>query len=130
MYQNYIKRVIDFLLSLVIVIVLSPLYILVFVIVLIALGWPVLFIQERITLHEKPFNIIKFRTMRLERDKTGRYLSMDERNNSIGNLLRSLSIDELPEMFNILKGDLSFVGPRPLYEEYLAFYTDEEKKTT
>ena len=128
MYRKYFKRLIDISLSALLIVVFSPIMIVVCIIVLFGLGRPVFFIQKRVTLHEKPFNIIKFRTMKLETDKSGRNLSMEERNSKVGNVLRSLSIDELPELINILKGDLSFVGPRPLFEDYLPYYTNQEKK--
>lgn len=127
-YKTTIKRLIDATLSAVLLIVLSPVFLIIFLIVLIGLGWPVFFIQERVTIHEKVFSIIKFRTMKAEIDKQGKTLTTEERTSRIGNLLRSLSIDELPELVNILKGDLSFVGPRPLYKTYIPFYTVDEKK--
>ena len=123
-----LKRVIDLIFSFVLIIILSPLFAIISIIVLIGLGRPVFFVQKRVTLHEKEFSIIKFRTMKLEKDESGNVLTLEERKSRVGDILRSFSVDELPELFNIFKGDLSFVGPRPLYKEYIPYYSDEERK--
>ena len=126
-YEKYIKRLLDFILSLVAIVVLAPVFLLVAILVRKKLGKPVIFSQERPGLHEKIFKLYKFRTMNDERDKKGDLLPDELRLTSFGKFLRSTSLDELPELFNILKGEMSFVGPRPLLVRYLGFYTDEER---
>ncbi len=98
------------------------------VLVRIKLGTPVIFQQKRPGLHEKIFTIYKFRTMTDKKDQNGQLLPDSERLTKFGKMLRSTSLDELPELFNILKGDMSIVGPRPLLEQYLPYYTATEKK--
>lgn len=127
-YEKIIKRFFDILFSGCLIVILSPLLCIVGIVVFLFLGRPILFFQQRVTRNERLFKIIKFRTMNLEYDKDGNKLTLKERENTVGNILRSMSVDELPELFNIFKGDLSFVGPRPLFEEYLPYYSDEEKK--
>jgi lipopolysaccharide/colanic/teichoic acid biosynthesis glycosyltransferase len=127
-YSVFIKRLIDIVLSLVGVIVLFPLLVFIGVLIKIELGSPVIFKQIRPGFNEKPFVIYKFRSMKNTRDKKLCLLPDGLRITKFGSLLRQLSIDELPELFNILKGDLSIVGPRPLLFEYLPFYSDYEKK--
>lgn len=126
MYKKYIKRLLDIVLSLCILIVLSPLLAVLAVLVRVKLGSPVLFKQERPGLHEKIFTLYKFRTMTDERDGEGKLLPDKDRLTAFGKFLRSSSLDELPEFFNILKGDMSFIGPRPLLVSYLPYYTKEE----
>ncbi len=126
-YQRYIKRPMDFVLSLLAIIVLSPILLAVALLVRIKLGRPVLFKQERPGLNEKIFTLYKFRTMTNEKDANGKLLPDSVRLTSFGKFLRSTSLDELPELFNILKGDMSIVGPRPLLPSYLPFYTKTEK---
>lgn len=126
MYKKYIKRFLDIVLSLCILIVLSPLLLVLAVLVRIKLGGPVLFRQERPGLNEKIFTLCKFRTMTDARDKDGNLLPDKDRLTSFGKFLRATSLDELPEFFNILKGDMSFIGPRPLLVSYLPYYTKEE----
>lgn len=126
MYKKYIKRFLDIVLSLCILIVLSPLLLILAVLVRIKLGGPVLFRQERPGLNEKIFTLCKFRTMTDARDKDGNLLPDKDRLTSFGKFLRATSLDELPEFFNILKGDMSFIGPRPLLVSYLPYYTKEE----
>ena len=127
MYRKFFKRLLDIVLSLCAIIVLLPVYLIVAVLVKTKLGTPVLFIQERPGLNEKVFKIYKFRTMTSETDKNGELLPDEVRLTSFGKLLRSTSLDELPELFNILKGDMSIVGPRPLLVKYLPLYNEEQK---
>ena len=127
MYAKYIKRIIDFILSFIAVIVFSPLLLVIAVLVKINLGAPVIFKQERIGLNEKIFTMYKFRTMNDKRDKNGELLPDIYRQTRLGDFLRSTSLDELPELINILKGDIAIVGPRPLLVSYLPYYTEEER---
>ena len=126
MYAKYIKRLLDFILSLCAIIVLSPVLLILTVIGIVKMKGNPFFTQERPGWHEKMFKLIKFRTMSNERDKNGKLLPDEVRLNSYGKLLRSTSLDELPELFNILKGDMAIIGPRPLAKSYLKYYTDEE----
>lgn len=126
MYKKYVKRLLDIVLSLCILIVLSPVLLVLAVLVRVKLGSPVLFKQERPGLHEKIFTLYKFRTMTDERDEEGNLLPDKDRLTPFGKFLRASSLDELPEFFNILKGDMSFIGPRPLLVSYLPYYTEEE----
>ena len=127
MYARYIKRWLDFILSLFAIIILSPILLIIALLVRIKLGSPVIFKQKRPGLHEKIFTLYKFRTMTDEKDKDGNLLPDDQRLTKFGKLLRSTSLDELPELFNILKGDMSIVGPRPLLVKYLPLYNDNQK---
>ena len=127
MYQKYIKRGLDFILSLVASIILSPVMLIVAVLVRIKLGSPVLFKQPRPGKNEKIFNMYKFRTMTDARDENGELLPDEVRLTEFGKTLRSTSLDELPELFNILKGDMSIVGPRPLLVRYLPLYNERQK---
>ena len=126
-YRRLFKRPMDFILSLMAIIVLSPVLIIVGVLVRFKLGSPVLFKQKRPGLNEKIFTMYKFRTMTDEKDENGELLPDSVRLTKFGRMLRSTSLDELPELFNILKGDMSIVGPRPLLERYLPYYTETEK---
>lgn len=126
MYKKYFKRVMDFVLSLMAIIVLSPVLLIVAVLVRTKLGSPVLFKQERPGKNEKIFKLYKFRTMTDEKDENGNLLPDEVRLTKFGKMLRSTSLDELPELFNILKGDMSIIGPRPLLVEYLPYYTERE----
>ena len=127
MYKKFVKRFLDILISLVILVLFCWLYLILAVLVRIKLGSPVLFKQPRPGKDEKIFNMYKFRTMTDARDKEGKLLPDSERLTSFGKLLRKTSLDELPELFCILKGDMSFIGPRPLLVEYLPYYTKREK---
>ena len=127
-YDKYIKRSIDFVLSLIAIIILSPVLAIVALLVRIKLGGPVLFKQKRPGLNEKVFTMYKFRTMTDERDSEGELLPDEVRLTKFGKTLRSTSLDELPELFNILKGDMAIVGPRPLLVQYLPLYNDRQKK--
>ena len=127
MYANCMKRITDFLLSLVALIVLAPFLIPIAILIYFKLGTPVFFRQQRPGKNEKIFTILKFRTMTSEKDKDGNLLSDEIRLTKFGKFLRSTSIDELPELINILNGDMSIVGPRPLLVQYLPLYTEEQK---
>lgn len=127
MYKKWIKRCLDFLLSLCGIIVLSPILAVLAVLVRVKLGSPVLFHQERPGRHEKIFKLYKFRSMTDEKDAEGNLLPDEVRLTRFGKLLRSTSLDELPELFNILKGDMSLIGPRPLLVRYLPYYTEQER---
>ena len=132
-YARYIKRPMDFILSLCAVIVLSPILLVLTVIGAIVMKGNPFFVQERPgkidrkTGNECIFNLIKFRTMTCEKDKDGKLLPDEQRLTGYGNFLRHTSLDELPELFNILKGDMSIIGPRPLLPEYLPYYTETER---
>lgn len=126
-YSKYIKRLLDILISLTFIVLFSWLYLILVILVRIKLGSPVLFCQERPGYNEKIFKLYKFRTMTDKRDEKGNLLPDSERLTKLGSMLRSTSLDELPEMFNILKGDMSLIGPRPLLVEYLPYYTEEER---
>src|SRR5699024_8716595 len=128
MYQKYIKRILDFIFSLILIIVLSPLLLIIALIVRINLGSPIIFKQERTGLHGKTFTIYKFRSMTDERDENGELLENELRMTKFSKVFRSTSLDELPELFNILKGDMSFIGPRPLLTQYNELYNEEQKK--
>jgi len=127
-YSRYIKRLLDLVLSFCAVIVLSPVLITVAVLVRVKLGSPVLFKPRRPGLNEKVFTLYKFRTMSNKKDRNGVLLPDSVRLTKFGRILRSTSLDELPELFNIIRGDMAVVGPRPLAEQYLPFYTPEERK--
>jgi lipopolysaccharide/colanic/teichoic acid biosynthesis glycosyltransferase len=127
MYRNGVKRFLDFMLSLMGIIVLSPVLLVLWILVRVKLGSPVLFHQERPGRYEKIFKLYKFRSMTDERDAEGNLLPDEVRLTKFGRILRSTSLDELPELFNILKGDMSLIGPRPLLVRYLPYYTQEER---
>jgi lipopolysaccharide/colanic/teichoic acid biosynthesis glycosyltransferase len=122
------KRLFDFLVSFLALLLLSPLLLIVAVLVIIFHGWPVLFRQQRPGYRGRLFYIYKFRTMSNARDKAGNLLPDSQRLTPLGRFLRSSSIDELPELFNILKGEMSFVGPRPLLTQYLERYSPEQAR--
>lgn len=126
MYKKFFKRFFDIVLSLIAIIILSPVYLIISVLVLIFMGWPILFKQPRPGKNEKIFNMYKFRTMTNKKDKDGNLLPDDQRLPKFGKFLRKTSLDELPEIFCILNGSMSFVGPRPLLVKYLPYYTEEE----
>lgn len=127
MYAKYFKRILDFILSLIAIIILSPVFLIVAILVKMKLGSPVIFKQERPGKDEKIFTLYKFRTMTDKKDENGNLLPDSERLTKFGKTLRSTSLDELPELFNILKGDMAIVGPRPLLVKYLPYYTKEER---
>ena len=127
-YERYLKRVMDFTLVLVAIIIFSPVLLIVALLVRIKLGSPILFTQERPGKNEKIFRMYKFRTMTDERDSNGDFLSDEIRLTKFGRLLRSTSLDELPGLFNIIKGDMALIGPRPLLVNYLPLYNEEQKR--
>ena len=127
MYKKWVKRCLDFLLSLCAIILLSPLLLVLTILVRVKLGSPVIFHQERPGKDEKIFTLCKFRTMTDERDEKGELLPDAVRLTKFGKFLRGTSLDELPELFNILKGDMSIIGPRPLLVSYLPYYSKREK---
>ncbi|WP_285868219.1 sugar transferase [Mesobacillus maritimus] len=127
-YKRFVKRPMDFILSLIAIIVLSPVFLIVALLVKTKLGSPVLFKQKRPGLKEEIFLMYKFRTMTDERDDKGELLPDSVRLTKFGKLLRSTSLDELPELFNILKGDMSIIGPRPLLVKYLPLYNEHQKR--
>lgn len=128
MYQKVIKRLFDIVLSGAAIVVASPVLGVLYVLVAAKLGTPVLFKQERPGYKGKIFRLYKFRTMTDERDEKGELLPDEKRLTAFGKKLRSTSLDELPEFFNILKGDMSFVGPRPLLVQYLPLYNEEQAR--
>jgi len=128
LYEKYIKRIMDFIISLIAIVLLSPIMLLVAILVKIKLGGPVIFKQARPGKNEKIFYMYKFRSMSNEKDENGKLLPDEKRLTSFGKKLRASSLDELPELFNILKGDMSIVGPRPLLVRYLPYYNEEERK--
>ncbi len=127
MYKHFFKRFLDILLSLIILILFCWLYLILAVLVRVKLGSPVLFKQARPGKDEKIFNMYKFRTMTDEKDAEGNLLPDEVRLTAFGKMLRATSLDELPEFLNILKGDMSFIGPRPLLVKYLPYYNDRER---
>ena len=127
MYAKYIKRILDLILSLMALILLMPLMLIIGILVAINLGTPIIFKQKRPGKDEKIFTLYKFRTMTDEKDERGKLLPDSQRLTKFGKFLRSTSLDELPELINILKGDMSIVGPRPLLVEYLKLYNEEQK---
>jgi sugar transferase EpsL len=128
MYRTFGKRVFDLAFTIAALLLLSPVFPLVALLVRLKLGSPVLFCQQRPGLHGQPFTILKFRTMTNARDAQGRLLPDAERGTSFGHFLRGTSLDELPELFNVLRGDMSLVGPRPLLMRYLGRYTPEQMR--
>lgn len=126
--EKFSKRAFDVALSSTAIIVLSPVFLIIGLLVFLKLGRPILFTQKRPGLHGKPFIMYKFRSMTNDRDKYGQLLPSEERMIPFGNALRSSSLDELPELFNVLKGDMSLVGPRPLRMGYLELYNQEQAR--
>ena len=127
MYQKWLKRLIDIVVSAAGIIVLSPVLLILWIIVRVKLGKPAIFTQERPGKDEKIFKLYKFRSMTGERDEKGELLPDEVRLTAFGEKLRGTSLDELPELFNILKGDMSLIGPRPLLVGYLPYYTKREQ---
>jgi len=123
-----LKRLFDIILGVILIILFLPFYIVVSLLILLKMGRPILFKQYRPGYREKIFGIYKFRTMTNEKDENGVLLPDEQRLVGVGKLIRSTSLDELPQIFNVLKGEMSFVGPRPLLVEYLPLYNEEQKK--
>ena len=128
MFHNIIKRFIDFTVSLFGLLFLSPILIFLILVIAMKLGWPVFFTQVRPGFNSKPFRMIKFRSMTNAKDRKGNLLSNAQRMTPFGKFLRSTSLDELPGLINVLKGDMSLVGPRPLLMDYLPLYNDFQKR--
>ena len=128
MYAKYFKRMLDFILSLIALIILSPILLIVAILVRIKLGSPIIFKQQRPGKNEKIFTLYKFRTMTDNKDENGNLLPDSERLTKFGKILRSTSLDELPELVNILKGDMAIVGPRPQIIKDMLFMTTEQRK--
>ena len=126
--MNKIKRCFDIIFSLMVLIILSPIFLIIAILIKIKLGGPIFFVQERIGMYNRPFNMYKFRTMKDTKDSNGKLLADNERLTKFGKVLRSTSLDELPEFLNILKGEMSLIGPRPLLPEYLPLYIGEQIK--
>ena len=126
-YEKYIKRLLDCALSSIAIIILFPLFIVIAIVVRMSFGRPVFFMQDRPGKNEKIFKLFKFRTMSNAIDDQGNLLPESLRLNKAGRILRGTSLDELPELFNIMKGEMSFIGPRPLLVSYLDYYTEEER---
>jgi len=127
-YERFIKKPQDFLLALIALILLSPVLVVLAVLIRIKLGRPVLFIQERPGLNEKIFKMYKFRTMTNEKDSDGELLPDSLRLTRFGKFLRSMSLDELPALWNVFRGDMAIVGPRPLLVQYLPLYDEYQKR--
>lgn len=126
MYKNHFKRIFDFCAALIILVVTSPILILLFVVLHYQNKSSAFFLQERPGQNQKPFDIIKFKTMTDEKDSNGNLLPDNERITKAGSLVRKLSLDELPQLVNVLKGDMSLVGPRPLLFKYIPLYSDDQ----
>jgi len=127
-YQRFVKRALDLLGGVVILVVISPLMLAVYVLLRLTIGAPVIFRQTRPGFRGRPFIIYKFRTMTDQRDLAGGLLPDERRSTRVGQMVRSCSLDELPEIFNVLRGEMSFVGPRPLLMQYLGRYTREQAR--
>ena len=128
MYKKIIKPLFDKILALILIILFSPIMLITAILIYIKMGKPIIFTQSRPGYKGKIFKIYKFRTMSNEKDENGNLLPDEARLKGIGKIIRSLSLDELPQLFNVLKGDMSFVGPRPLLIEYLELYNEEQKR--
>jgi undecaprenyl phosphate N,N'-diacetylbacillosamine 1-phosphate transferase len=126
MYYPFLKRLIDILVSAVLLVVLSPVLIVIYSMLLISNGNPIFF-QKRVGMNKRPFTLIKFKSMNNKHDSAGKLLPNNLRITTTGRVLRKTSLDELPQLINVLKGDMSFIGPRPLFESYLPYYTVEEQ---
>ncbi|WP_346884831.1 sugar transferase [Clostridium sp. UBA4395] len=124
----FIKRIFDVAISILGLIILLPMLIIIALIIKIKLGKPIFFIQERVGKRNKIFKMIKFRTMKDIKDENGKILPNEKRHTTIGKTLRALSLDEIPELINVIKGDMSLVGPRPLLKEYLSLFSQEQLK--
>jgi len=127
-YRKFFKPILDRVLAFILIILFSPIMMIVAILIYLWDGRPIIFTQERPGYKEKIFKIYKFRTMTNEKDENGKLLPDEKRLKGIGKIIRSLSLDELPQLFNVLKGDMSFIGPRPLLVEYLPLYNKEQRK--
>ncbi len=128
LYKKYFKPIFDYIVSLILIIFFSPIYLIISILLWFLMGKPIFFKQKRPGLNAQPFFLYKFRTMSNERDANGNLLPDEKRLTRFGKFLRSTSLDELPELFNVVKGDMSLVGPRPLLMEYLPLYSPEQAR--
>ena len=128
MYKNFFKRIIDFTLSFIGFIIISPIFVVIIIILFFANNGKPFFFQPRPTRNEQIFRVIKFKTMNDKRDKNGNLLFDAERMTKIGNFVRSTSLDEIPQLLNVIKGDMSLIGPRPLLIEYLPLYNETQRR--
>jgi lipopolysaccharide/colanic/teichoic acid biosynthesis glycosyltransferase len=128
MYKNFFKPSLDFTVALIVFLVLSPIFLITCILLIIVNNGKPFFIQTRPGLKEKPFDIIKFKSMNDRKDSDGNFLPDAQRLTKVGKWVRKLSLDEIPQLINVLKGDMSIVGPRPLLMEYLPLYNEEQKK--
>ncbi|MDR2085176.1 MAG: sugar transferase [Bacteroidales bacterium] len=128
MYKHFFKRFLDFFLSLIGFIIISPFFVIITVLLLFANNGKPFFIQKRPGKNEKIFKIIKFKTMNDKKDKNGNLLPDKDRLTKVGNFIRKTSLDEIPQLLNVIKGDMSLVGPRPLIPEYIPLYNPEQKR--
>ena len=128
MYKNQIKPFLDILSSIIVFIILSPVYLLLVVVLAASFKENPFFVQERVGMNDRVFKILKFKTMNNKKDEQGNLLPDELRLTSVGRFVRKTSLDEIPQLINVLKGDMSIVGPRPLLVSYLAFYDEEQKK--
>ena len=128
MYKNFFKRLIDFVAAFIFLIILSPIFIVVMLSLLIANNGKPFFYQQRPGLNERIFKVIKFKTMNDKKDKSGNLLPDKERLTPVGRFVRKTSLDEIPQLINVIKGDMSLIGPRPLLVKYLPLYSDFQKR--
>jgi len=128
MYETFFKPLLDYSLALFLVLLFLPIYVVLGLLIYLKMGSPTFFRQERPGKDEKLFRIYKFRTMSSEVDEKGNLLPDEKRLHGLGKFIRSTSLDELPQLFNVLRGEMSFIGPRPLLVDYLGLYSDEQKK--
>ena len=128
MYKFFFKRVLDFLIALIALLILAPVFIIVMVLLYFANQGKPFFVQARPGLNEKIFNIIKFKTMNDKKDEQGNYLPDSERLTQVGSFIRQTSLDELPQLINVLKGDMAIIGPRPLLPQYLSLYSESQRR--
>mgnify|MGYP003146981849 CR=1 FL=1 len=128
MYKRFFKRTGDFIFSLLGLIILLPVYIVLCIVLFVTMNRKVFFTQERVGKNNHTFKVLKFKSMNDKRDTEGELLSNEERMTRIGRFIRATSLDEMPQLINVLKGDMSFIGPRPLHVRYLKYYSDEESK--
>lgn len=127
-YQNFLKPFLDFIIALFAFIILSPVFFIIFIVLLIANNGKAFFFQLRPGLNEKIFKVIKFKTMNEKKDKNGNLFQDSERLTALGQFIRKTSLDEIPQLLNVIKGDMSLIGPRPLLVEYLPLYNERQKK--
>lgn len=128
LYQRYFKRPLDFVISLIALIILLPVFLLVALLLLIANRGAVFFVQPRPGKHEKVFRVIKFKTMNDLKDRQGKLLPDEQRLTPVGSFVRKTSLDEIPQLLNVLRGDMSLIGPRPLLVDYLPWYDERQKR--